>query len=31
MLSSTFNDIGIGKRERNGVGFWALELGCRGC
>jgi uncharacterized protein YkwD len=31
MLSSTFNDMGTGMRERNGVAYWALELGCRGC
>ena len=31
MLSGTFNDIGIGMRERNGVAYWALELGCRSC
>jgi uncharacterized protein YkwD len=31
MLSSTFNDIGIGMRERGRVAFWALEVGCRGC
>ncbi len=31
MLAGSFNDIGIGLRDRNGVGYWALELGCRGC
>jgi uncharacterized protein YkwD len=31
MLSGAFNDLGVGMRERNGVAYWALELGCRGC
>jgi uncharacterized protein YkwD len=31
MLAGNFNDIGIGMRERGGVSYWALELGCRGC
>ena len=31
MLTGSFNDIGIGMSERNGIAYWALELGCRGC
>lgn len=31
MLLGSFNDMGIGMSERNGVLYWALELGCRGC
>jgi uncharacterized protein YkwD len=31
MLTGSFNDFGIGLRQSNGIGFWALELGCRGC
>jgi hypothetical protein len=31
MLTGSFNDFGIGMSERNGIAYWALELGCRGC
>jgi uncharacterized protein YkwD len=31
MLNGSFNDLGIGLKTRNGIGYWALELGCRGC
>jgi hypothetical protein len=31
MLAGTFNDIGVGMHDSNGVQYWTLELGCRGC
>lgn len=31
MLAGSFKDLGVGMRERNGVAYWALMLGCRGC